>query len=93
MPYYKAPGWPLGFGEHAKAKELLLTALASNPREIDPNFFYGEYLVETSTPRWHWCSLSVQCSFALGLQRLAHQHPLLMLIQTAVTRERGQPSI
>ena len=45
--YYKVPGWPVGFGDKAKAKELLLKALALNPKGIDPNFFYGEYLVET----------------------------------------------
>jgi tetratricopeptide (TPR) repeat protein len=45
--YYKVPGWPIGFGDRAKAKELLQKALAINPRGIDPNFFYGEYLVET----------------------------------------------
>lgn len=46
--YYKVPGWPLGFGDKAKAQELLQKALALNPRGIDPNFFYGEYLVEAS---------------------------------------------
>jgi tetratricopeptide (TPR) repeat protein len=45
--YYKVPGWPLGFGEKAKAGELLQKALAINPKGIDPNFFYGEYLAET----------------------------------------------
>lgn len=45
--YYKVPGWPLGFGDKAKAGELLRKALAINPKGIDPNFFYAEYLVET----------------------------------------------
>ncbi len=45
--YYKVPGWPLGFGDKDKAKELLQKALAINPQGIDPNYFYGEYLVET----------------------------------------------
>jgi tetratricopeptide (TPR) repeat protein len=48
--YYKVPGWPVGFGDKAKAQELLQKALAINPRGIDPNFFYGEYLVETGKP-------------------------------------------
>jgi tetratricopeptide (TPR) repeat protein len=48
--YYKVPGWPLGFGDKAKAKELLDKALAINPQGIDPNYFYGEYLVETGKP-------------------------------------------
>ena len=48
--YYKVPGWPLGFGDKAKAKELLDKALAINPQGIDPNFFFAEYLVETKQP-------------------------------------------
>jgi len=45
--YYKVPGWPLGFGDKAKARELLQKALAINPQGIDPNYFFGEFLVET----------------------------------------------
>lgn len=45
--YAKVPGWPLGFGDKKRAKELLEQALALNPKGIDPNFFYGEYLLET----------------------------------------------
>jgi tetratricopeptide (TPR) repeat protein len=48
--YYKVPGWPLGFGDKAKAQELLQKALAINPQGIDANFFYGEYLLETRRP-------------------------------------------
>ncbi|WP_209502437.1 hypothetical protein [Variovorax paradoxus] len=48
--YYKVPGWPVGFGDKAKAKELLQKALSLNPKGIDPNFFYGEYLVEVRQP-------------------------------------------
>ena len=44
--YYKVPGWPIGFGDRAKAQELLQKALAVNPNGIDPNYFYGEYLIE-----------------------------------------------
>ena len=45
--YYKVPGWPLAFGDKAKAATLLQQALAINPQGIDPNYFYAEYLVET----------------------------------------------
>ena len=45
--YYKVPRWPVGFGDKAKAGELLQKALAVNPQGIDPNFFYGEFLAET----------------------------------------------
>ena len=48
--YYKVPGWPVGFGDKARAKELLDKAVAINPKGIDPNYFYGEYLVETGKP-------------------------------------------
>jgi len=48
--YYKVPGWPVGFGDKAKAQELLKKALAINPSGIDANFFYAEYLVETGSP-------------------------------------------
>ena len=48
--YYKVPGWPIGFGDKAKANELLRQALTINPNGIDPNFFYAEYLVETKRP-------------------------------------------
>jgi tetratricopeptide (TPR) repeat protein len=45
--YYKVPSWPIGFGDKAKARELLDKALGINPDGIDPNYFYAEYLVET----------------------------------------------
>jgi tetratricopeptide (TPR) repeat protein len=48
--YYKVPGWPVGFGDKKKAGELLQKALSINPRGIDPNFFYGEYLTESKRP-------------------------------------------
>ena len=44
--YYKVPGWPVGFGDDDKAEELLTRALEINPDGIDPNFFYGEFLLE-----------------------------------------------
>ena len=42
--YAKVPGWPSGFGDNKKAKELLLKALEQNPQGIDPNYFYADYL-------------------------------------------------
>jgi len=49
--YYKVPGWPLGFGDKDKARELLQGALALNPQGIDANYFYAEYLIETKQPQ------------------------------------------
>lgn len=44
--YYQVPGWPVGFGDDEKAEELLKQALALNPAGIDPNFFYGDFLLD-----------------------------------------------
>lgn len=44
--YFKVPGWPVGFGDSEKAEELLKQAIVINPDGIDPNFFYGEFLLE-----------------------------------------------
>ena len=42
--YYQVPGWPLGFGDDDKARELLEKAVSINPEGIDSNFFYGDFL-------------------------------------------------
>ncbi len=44
--YYQVPGWPLSFGDDEKAEQHLKSALAINPAGIDPNYFYGDYLIE-----------------------------------------------
>jgi tetratricopeptide (TPR) repeat protein len=44
--YFKVPGFPLGFGDDAKAEKYLRKALELNPNGIDPNYFYAEYLFE-----------------------------------------------
>ena len=44
--YYKVPGFPLGFGDHDKARQMLGKALELNPNGIDPNYFYAEFLFE-----------------------------------------------
>lgn len=43
--YYQVPGWPIGFGDDDKAEALLKKALALNPSGIDPNYFYGDFLL------------------------------------------------
>lgn len=43
--YFSVPGWPIGFGDAAKAAELLKQALVLNPDGIDSNYFYGSYLI------------------------------------------------
>ncbi len=44
--YAKVPRWPLGFGDKKKAEDYLRKGLSFNPKGIDPNFFYGEFLLE-----------------------------------------------
>ena len=44
--YYKVPGWPIGFGDDDKARDYLLHALRLNPDGIDPNYFYGDFLID-----------------------------------------------
>lgn len=45
--YYQVPGWPIGYGDDDKAREYLEKALAINPNGIDPNYFYGDFLMES----------------------------------------------
>lgn len=44
--YYQVPGWPIGFGDDDKAEAHLQKALRMNPNGIDPNFFYGDFLLQ-----------------------------------------------
>ena len=44
--YYQVPGWPIGFGDDEKAQQYLKKALAINPDGIDPNYFYGDFMLE-----------------------------------------------
>jgi tetratricopeptide (TPR) repeat protein len=43
--YYKVPGWPISFGDANKARAYLEQARAINPDGIDPNYFFGDYLI------------------------------------------------
>jgi Tfp pilus assembly protein PilF len=43
--YYQVPGWPVAFGNDDKARSYLEKALAVNPQGIDPNYFYGDFLM------------------------------------------------
>ncbi|MEE4185637.1 MAG: hypothetical protein V2J12_07715 [Gammaproteobacteria bacterium] len=42
--YYSVPGWPIGFGNDAKAAELLQQGLSIDPDGMDSNYFYAEFL-------------------------------------------------
>ncbi|MFC3070615.1 tetratricopeptide repeat protein [Phenylobacterium soli] len=43
--YYQVPGFPIGFGDKAKAGAYLHKALAVNPNGLDPNYFLGDMLL------------------------------------------------
>ena len=43
--YYLVPGWPISFGDNDAAKTYLQAALKINPEGIDPNYFYGDFLL------------------------------------------------
>lgn len=42
--YYQVPGWPLGFGDDAKARAMLAKGLAVDPDGLDANYFHGDFL-------------------------------------------------
>lgn len=44
--YYQVPGKPISFGSKKKANLYLTKALEINPDGIDPNYFYGDYLLK-----------------------------------------------
>jgi tetratricopeptide (TPR) repeat protein len=44
--YYRVPGFPIGFGDKAKARQLLEEAIANAPNGLDANYFYGDFLYE-----------------------------------------------
>ena len=44
--YYKVPGWPIGWGSTKKARFYFQQALFQDPRGLDNNFFYGDFLAQ-----------------------------------------------
>ena len=42
--YAQLPGFPLSFGDVAKAERLLEQAVAASPDGLDSNYFYGDFL-------------------------------------------------
>ena len=44
--YYQVPGWPVAFGDDAKAEEHLKAAVKISPNGIDANYFYGDFLLQ-----------------------------------------------
>jgi len=44
--YAKVPGWPLGFGDKARADELFNIALRLSPQGLDSHFLYADFLAD-----------------------------------------------
>lgn len=42
--YAQVPGFPVGFGDPAKARAYLLKGLAADPNGLDSNYFYADFL-------------------------------------------------
>jgi tetratricopeptide (TPR) repeat protein len=42
--YYRVPGFPIGFGDKAKARQLLEQAVKLAPNGLDAWYFYGDFL-------------------------------------------------
>ncbi|MGX9984618.1 tetratricopeptide repeat protein [Methylobacterium fujisawaense] len=43
--YYRVPGFPIGFGDKAKARRLLDRAVHTAPTGLDAWYFYGDFLM------------------------------------------------
>lgn len=43
--YYRVPGFPFGFGDKARARQLLQEAVRNAPNGLDANYFYGDFLM------------------------------------------------
>ncbi len=43
--YSRVPGWPFGFGDDKKARELLTQAVSLAPNGMDANYFYADFLM------------------------------------------------
>ncbi len=43
--YSRVPGWPIGFGDKDKARQLLVKAVSLAPNGMDANYFYADFLM------------------------------------------------
>ena len=43
--YSRVPGFPIGFGDNDKARELLMQAVSLAPNGMDANYFYADFLM------------------------------------------------
>ena len=43
--YSRVPGWPIGFGDNDRARQLLVQAVSLAPNGMDANYFYADFLM------------------------------------------------
>ncbi|WP_338135262.1 hypothetical protein [Stenotrophomonas indicatrix] len=60
--YYQVPGWPLGFGDDDKARQMLRKGLEIDPDGIDANYFYGDFLRDQK--EWPAARIALQKALA-----------------------------
>ena len=60
--YYQVPGWPVGFGDDKKARELLRKGLAVQPDGIDANYFLAGFLRDQGD--WKGAAAALQKALA-----------------------------
>lgn len=46
LMYAKVPGWPIGFGDDKKAKEMLKKGIEISPAGMNINYLYASYMFE-----------------------------------------------
>ena len=44
--YWRMPGWPISFGDDARARQYLTNAVQLYPEGIDSNFFMADFLID-----------------------------------------------
>jgi tetratricopeptide (TPR) repeat protein len=44
--YYRVPGFPVGWGDNSKARQLLEQAVSNAPKGRDAHYFYADFLFE-----------------------------------------------
>ncbi len=49
--YHKVPGWPIGFGDKKLARQHLAKAVEIDPNGLDANFFFADFLADSSEPK------------------------------------------
>ncbi len=49
--YYRVPGFPIGFGDKARARQLLEEGVRLAPNGLDAWYFYGDFLYSQGEPQ------------------------------------------